>query len=471
MVLAAITIAAALIHPGLIRPALLVALLPVVLAIGLRAPSALIYGLAVWLVALGLVRRLFDTTGPVSHSGLGDALLLVEPVVIVILTVIAAQRGAFWFRTRLANAVLVLTVLAAVEALNPLQGSLLVGIGGWLFVLVPILALWIGRAMVDDRLLRRFFVFIAVLSVGAVIYGLFQQYRGFPSWDQAWIASSGYNALHVGTAIRAFGTFASSAEYAAFLSIGVVICASGFTRRPAIPVLVAVGGLLAFGVFYDSSRGILILTAAALAVMWAAHRGFRPVPALCAGIVGVLALIAFASHFSTQGSAPTTADSALVQHQLQGLGNPLNSRDSTLSAHFSEMITGLKSSITNPLGHGTGVVSIAASRYGGSALGTEVDPSNMGVALGLAGLISYLIVAALGLSTAYRVAAVRRNWWALAAIGVLVVTFLQWTNGGQYAVAWLPWLVLGWADRVAAEQATMEHGDAVIGPLPRSLFS
>jgi hypothetical protein len=451
-----------LIHPGLLRLALLVALVPVVVAVGLRSPSGLIYGLAIWLVVLGLARRLFDTTGATGHGGLGDPLLLVEPVVMLILTAIAYQRGAFRARTRLANALLVLTILAGVEALNPLQGSPLVGIGGWLFLLVPILAFWVGRCLVDERLLQRLFILIAVLGVGAVLYGLFQQYRGLPSWDQTWVNSFGYAALHVGTAIRAFGTFSASAEYATFLGIGVVICAAGLTRRLAIPVLLVTGGLLVFGVFYDSSRGIFILTAAALAVMWGARRGFRPVPALCAGIIGVIALLALAGHFSSQESTtPMSAQSALLQHQLQGLASPLNSKDSTLSVHFSEMVNGLKSSFTNPLGHGTGAVSIAASRYGGSALGTEIDPSNVGVALGLAGLISYVVVATLGLWTAYRVAALRRCWWSVAALGVLVVTFLQWTNGGQYAVAWLPWLVLGWADQVTLKEFALSPGRKV----------
>jgi hypothetical protein len=394
---------------------------------------------------------LFDTTAPLTHGGLGDPLLLVGPAIMTVLTVIAFQRGAFRARTRLANAVLVLTLLVVVEAVNPMQGGPLVGIGGWLFLLVPILAFWVGRSLVDDQLLQRLFIVIAGLAVGAVIYGLFQQDRGLPSWDQAWVNSFGYAALHVGTAIRAFGTFSAAAEYASFLGIGVVICAAGLTRRSTVPALVFVGGLLAYGLFYDSSRGILVLTVAALAIMWAARRGFQPVPALCTGIVGVFLLLALAGHLSPTESTPTTAQVALVQHQLQGLANPLNSKDSTLSGHFSETLNGLKSTIANPLGHGTGAVTLAATRYGGSAQATEVDPSNMGVALGLPGLITYLVVGSVGLWTAYRVAAERRAWWALAGLGILVVTLLQWTNGGQYAVAWLPWLILGWADQVSGQ--------------------
>src|SRR5205823_5866653 len=107
VLLASLAIGATMIHPGLIRATVLVVLLPALVAVGLRKPSALIYGLAVWLVALGLVRRLFSTTAPLTHGGLGDPLLLVEPTIMVILTAIAFRRGAFRYRTRLANAVLV----------------------------------------------------------------------------------------------------------------------------------------------------------------------------------------------------------------------------------------------------------------------------------------------------------------------------------------------------------------------------
>jgi hypothetical protein len=128
------------------------------------------------------------------------------------------------------------------------------------------------------------------------------------------------------------------------------------------------------------------------------------------------------------------------------------------------MVDGLKSSFTEPLGYGTGSVTIAASRFGGTAQGTEVDPSNLGVALGLPGLVSYVVVATAGLWTTYEVATRRHRWWAFAGLGVLVVTFLQWSDGGQYAVAWLPWLVLGWADRVVVTER-LSRADSVREPV------
>ena len=62
-----------------------------------------------------------------------------------------------------------------------------------------------------------------MLSLFAAIYGLIQQFHGLPSWDQAWVTTKGYSALNLGSnVIRAFGSFSSAEEYAAFLSLGLV---------------------------------------------------------------------------------------------------------------------------------------------------------------------------------------------------------------------------------------------------------
>jgi hypothetical protein len=47
----------------------------------------------------------------------------------------------------------------------------------------------------------------------------------------------------------------------------------------------------------------------------------------------------------------------------------------------------------------------------------------------------------------------RRDFVSRVALGIIAVTFLQWTNGGLYAVAFLPWLMMGWLDRDARDSA------------------
>ena len=142
---------------------LALAVCPLVLAVVWMSPRSTILGLAFWLIALGMVRRL---VGSGSSGGLGDPLLLVGPAVLVLLLVVACGRGALRKRSPLANAIGLLSLLVLVEAVNPLQGGLLVGLGGLLFMLVPMLAFWVGRSLLDDVTLRRLFRLVAALSRG-----------------------------------------------------------------------------------------------------------------------------------------------------------------------------------------------------------------------------------------------------------------------------------------------------------------
>jgi hypothetical protein len=284
----------------------------------------------------------------------------------------------------------------------------------------------------------------------AAIYGLVQTLAGFPAWDQHWIeavtANGSYAALNVGGVIRAFSSFSSSAEYASFLGLGVVIWFALARKKSLLLLALAAMSLLGIAIVLDSSRGIVVLGVVALGVMVAA-RAHLPLPtAAVAGVLAVVVLVLAISHFVPQHLGATGGTAALINHQVGGLSQPLNPQSSTLRIHLQELARGLRSAFTNPLGHGTGSITLAASKFGGAAQGTEVDPANAAEAWGLSGLAAYLVIAFVGLTRAYRIATRRRDPLALAVLGVLVVTFLQWLNGGQYAVAWLPWLALGWVD-------------------------
>jgi hypothetical protein len=148
---------------------------------------------------------------------------------------------------------------------------------------------------------------------------------------------------------------------------------------------------------------------------------------------------------------------ALVSHQVAGLSDPTGSR-STLPGHFRLVVSGIGSAFTNPIGRGISSVTIASSKYGGQSGSTEADPSNVAIAMGLPALILYLLIVWQGFAGAYRLVVVTKSALAFAALGLLTVTFAQWLNGGQYAVAFLPWLVLGWVDRRAHE---LEHPPGV----------
>jgi hypothetical protein len=138
----------------------------------------------------------------------------------------------------------------------------------------------------------------------------------------------------------------------------------------------------------------------------------------------------------------------LVGHQVQGFRNPLNPEASTLGLHLDEIVTGVRSAFSHPLGLGLSAITIAGQKLGATvAVPTEADISNAGVALGLPGLLVYVVVLALALWRLYGVAVTRGDTLALIALATAFVLLLQWLNGGLYAVAWIPWLFMGWADR------------------------
>ena len=144
---------------------------------------------------------------------------------------------------------------------------------------------------------------------------------------------------------------------------------------------------------------------------------------------------------------PTQGAGALVRHQMEGLAHPLDQKKSTLRTHIGLVREGIQTAFTKPLGSGSGAASLAGAKFGSGTFVTEADPSNAAVAWGIPGLLAYLVVAAAGLRTAYRQARLRRGGLELAVLGLLIVSFLQWLNGGYYAVSLLPWLALGWLDR------------------------
>lgn len=411
--------------------------------LALTEPRAGILALVAWMTCLGLVRRVI---GGVVPGGFGDPLLLVGPVTLICLAVAAARAGAFRNRTRLAGAVLLFQALAALSVFNPLQGGLRVGFAGLLFVPIPMLAFWTGR-VISDQTMRRALLLVAGLAVPSAIYGLVQSLLGFPTWDRAWINIGGYAALDVGGAIRAFANFSSAQEYAIFLAVGLAVFVSLLGPRLEVPIVVISIALLATAIILESSRGIVVTSVAAIGLQLAAKRQVRLPLALIVGVLAVTALPLVLSHVAPSSSSGNSATSALVAHQLNGLSNPFGSKSSTLSIHIQELLSGLYSGVVDPVGRGIGSITIAAAKFGGASSGTEVDPSNAAVALGLPGLLLYIVIGVTGMVAAYRVAAARRNWLGVATLGILTAVSLQWLNGGLYSVSFLVWLCFGWVDR------------------------
>jgi hypothetical protein len=435
--------------PSALRFVAAAAVAVAVIAVGTVAPPALFYFLVPWFAALGLSRRVFSVYSP---SGVADPFLVVGPLALGILAIVAIQRGALRDQTALTKAILALSLLVLLGAVNPLQGSLTAGVVSLLFVFVPLLGFFIGRA-VPDNVLRTFLRLLGVLGLGVALYGLAQTIYGFLPWDASWIqAQRDYTSLGVFTAggggapvTRPFGTASSAAEYGYLLAITLVIWAAGGVTTRLLPRLAAVSVILV-AIVLESSRGILVVSLVGLLMVVAARRKAPLWLGVAVVAVAILSL-PFALSFVHFGTA-TTPVGTLVGHQLEGIRDPLNPETSTLGLHLDIIAEGLQAPLSNPLGLGLSAVTIAGERFGATVGGaTEADISNVGVALGIPGMLVYVVVLVLALRCLYTVAIRRENVLAHIGFAIGLILVLQWLNGGMYSVAWLPWLMIGWADR------------------------
>ena len=204
-------------------------------ALALARPRVAVVATMAFLIALAFLRRVLIADAGWSTY---DPLLLVGPVVAVVLCVqLFVLHRRPLAPDRLSKVVLFVFALTLVQVLNPSGGGLAAGLGGFLFVGVPLLWFFIGRELASDVMTSRVLTLVLVSGVVAAAYGLVQIDVGFPSWDVNWLLASGYESLNVGSKVRAFAMFSSFVEYALFLGSALVVGFAFVLRGRAYAIL------------------------------------------------------------------------------------------------------------------------------------------------------------------------------------------------------------------------------------------
>jgi hypothetical protein len=404
----------------------------------LRWPRAGVVATIAFLTCTGFVRRLLI---PVAGWSGSDPILLVGPAIAILLLVRRPQGGEpRSIGGALPALVAALLCLTGLEVFNPEGGGLVAGVTGLLFIAAPLLWFFVGAWLADDGLVLGLQAAGVVIASLAAAYGLWQTIAGCPSWDSTWIEVAGYTALRVGV-IRAFSTFTSSAEYAIFLAAGVMVIVARAMRGhlvalPALPLLV-------WALVLESSRTVVVQGLAGILIMAALLSGSVR-RAIVITLVGLALIAVFDQVLAPQllAIAGSTSD-PLIQHEAGGLGDPLNPNQSTVQIHLTQIAAGFQLGFSHPLGLGTAGTNLAGLKATSTALGAEVDIPNQFISLGILGGVLYLVIVVFALAAACRLALRRRDAVSLGTVGVLIVCFGQWLNGGYYALSPLVWLLIG----------------------------
>ncbi len=431
------------------------------ITVSLARPAAGVIATFIYLIFLAFLRRLLI---PAAGWLPADPMILVPYVVVFVLIV------KLYFLERrplapdlLSKLMLALLAFTFLEVANPTGAGVAANLTGLLYMALPLLWFFVGRAVVDDALSDRILGIVLALGIVIGAYGVYQTQVGDPPWDVNWLnVAGGYNALHVGNTVRAWGTFSSSGEYALFVGSGLAI-AFAYVLRGRTAALLGVP-VLAVALFLSSGRSALILSVLAIVVMLAL-RTHRPRMALIITVCAIGAAYGGLKLFGSTLSSAGSGSSALVSHQLGGIANPLDPNSSTLLVHVQEVITGFKKGFTHPEGNGPGSTNQAAGvnhqqSTTQQSQATEVDISNAFVSLGIVGGILYLAIVLLALGKAVVDYFAGREA-LLPVIGVLVVGAGQWLTGGNYALSALSWLLVGTIaagpSKTAARRPAWEH--------------
>jgi hypothetical protein len=446
------------IDPSLDRAAFAVLVGGNLAVIAARWPRAAVVAIMVFLPLLELLRRVLI---PVAEWTSLDPLLIVGSTTAGVILVRLLLDGRLVARDALSRLIVALLVFICLEVANPQGGGVAVSLYGLFVLSGPLVWYFVGQSVVDRRLMTVLLPTVTVLALGIALYGFVQTFYGLPSWDALWVSTAGYEALSVGGVTRAFGTFASSAEYAAYLG-GALMLAILWVAHGRMLAVLAVPPL-AVAEFLDSARGVVVLTVVALLVVGGLRTGSARIT-LGVVVMGVVAVLA-ANHFLGQSLADSAEASGnpLLAHQVGGLTDPLNPTQSTALGHWQEVIDGLLLSVQHPLGLGTAVTKPADESSGQAAVSAnaEVDIANAFVALGPVGGGLFVAVVVVTLRRVAQLSLRTHQFSALAVMGFLIVTLGQWLNGRYYALSPLVWLLIGWSNRVWLERCAPQPSEVV----------
>jgi hypothetical protein len=198
----------------------------------------------------GFLRRAQYLFLPYSST---DPIHVVTPLITLMAFAMLLQRSKLriFRETPLAKLVSILGLIYFLQIFNPLQGGLVVGLSGTLFVLIPVAWFYFGQAM-KPAFMETALRLMVVMGILTSLYGLYQLAYGFPAFEQYWIDNTEfYNSISVGNVKRALATYSSAEEWGRYIELGGLI-AFGFG-------VTALGGLRRAGWFACGAALTLML--------------------------------------------------------------------------------------------------------------------------------------------------------------------------------------------------------------------
>ncbi len=414
----------------------------------------------IFLPFMAFIRRALYSISPYTKL---DPILLIGPAIagFIFIDIFMFRRDQFSKTIKdslLSRCVIALFILFGLQVFNPLQGSMLVGLGGIMYYIIPLMWFYLGRIFINGEAGVKLLKAVVIIGFVVMIYGIYQTYFGFMGFEEYWIKYGGYTALHVGGIIRAFSTFASASEYALYITVFAVIIVATIIHRKKLILLPALGITL-WAIIIGGSRGpvfMFIFTTVALLTL-----GLKNLKK--STFTFVLFLFVFVMMLAKMSYDPTMFSevgrlTGVLQRQAMGILDPFTPGRTTLPSHLGRVWYAFIDAFThNPFGYGLGSTTLAATKFGGVGKGTELDFSNILVSSGIVGAVLYLVIMFQIFKEVMFLYFNSKNLRYIVVFAILFVTMGQLLIGANYALVPLLWLLIGWMDKEYVDVKTFSE--------------
>ena len=292
----------------------------------------------------------------------------------------------------------VCTFLAGVMVLqifNPLQGSLVVGLAGAMFFIVPMLWLLFGLILPREDMIRILKI-ILVLGCITALYGLYQRYFGLSEVEVYELKSKQFLKTFGSLSdVRVMSTFSGLSDFSRYLTVSTFIAFAYFWRTKNSVLMVLLVALQFFAMLYTAMRTSFLVTFfSMLMLMIVGGRNAKQVVAR--GMVALLVvcvLYSFTYRYDARNVYTSRMSSnPFVVHTLSGISHP--TQESTFQVRLKIWAYVIGSTIwPYPVGRGLGSTTVAAKKFeGGDYYDTDSYFFELFYGSGLAAPILFMIL-------------------------------------------------------------------------------
>ena len=324
--------------------------------------------------------------------------------------------------------------------------------------LTPVAAYFLGRGLTLGRDDRRWLGY-AILGVAGLVaaWGLVDIYAislqtwrdsGVPGWfreqlgldygkgvsglPENWL----YNTGDERPLRRLVSTFLSPLATAYMLLVAILLAATWRRSR----WLTALTPLLAIGLLFTYSRTSIAALAVGLVALAYALRSWWPV---AAAVVFLAAAFFFVRAYpDIAPEARYTAAELKIQRaggrQEPTSGGALDPGEASFDSHLDSLRAGVKTVVKHPQGYGIGNAGVTAKRTGAELKAGESTYTELGVELGLLGMLAFVVwgIALLRVT-------LRRAPWLGASLAAVLVLGIQTDVIGVHWLAFVVWALAG----------------------------